>query len=142
MDKIKKLLKTVLEAAQEVKAEDIVGLDLTDVESYADYVVIASGQNDRQIQALSHRITKKVFEEHKRHPLGVEGANTSEWILIDYGDLICHVFAPEVREIYHLEDMWPQLSPLNEEQLQKLITIPPRRSKSAASAPVKKRAKT
>lgn len=141
MDQITKLLKTALKASQEVKAEDIIGLNLTEIESYADYVLIVSAQNDRQMQSLADRILKRVFEEHKRHPLGVEGTDTSEWILIDFGDVICHVFSPEVRDVYHLEDMWPQLAPMDEKALESFVAKPVRRKKVVDERP-KKRVKS
>jgi len=116
-----KLFETVTHACQEIKGENILGLDLSLIESYADYVLIVSGNNERQIQSLADRILQKTYKEHTRHPLGVEGMQISQWILIDYGDVVCHVFSEEARDIYHLEDMWPHITPLDEAGIEALV---------------------
>lgn len=71
----------------------------------ADYFVIASGRSDRQVQALSQAIIDELREEGTR-PLGVEGRSGARWVLIDYGSVIVHLFAPEEREYYGLERLW------------------------------------
>ena len=121
MDKVQNLFKTIIEACQEVKAEDLIALDLRSIESYSDFILIGSAQADRQCKAIADRVLERVFEHHKRHPLGVEGFDTSQWILIDFGDVVCHIFSAEVRDVYHLEDMWPQLTAIPEADFSSLI---------------------
>lgn len=118
MTKLQKLLQSIHQGCLEGKGEHLALLDLSNMESYADAVMLASGTNERQIQAIADRIIQKVFSDHKRHPLGVEGMDASEWVLIDFGDVVCHVFSEEAREVYHLEDMWPKVSPILDEAIE------------------------
>jgi ribosome-associated protein len=94
-----------LHAAGEKKAIDPVVLDLRDIASFTDYFVIVSGQNERQVQAISDEIyeqLKKSGEAAAR----VEGHKTAEWILLDYGDFVVHVFEQKARLFYDLERLW------------------------------------
>ena len=94
-----------LHAAGEKKAIEPVVLDLRDIASFTDYFVIVSGQNDRQVQAISDEIyeqLKKAGETAAR----VEGYKTAEWILLDYGDFVVHVFERKARQFYDLERLW------------------------------------
>jgi len=94
-----------LHAAGEKKAIEPVVLDLRDIASFTDYFVIVSGQNDRQVQAISDEIyehLKKSGETAAR----VEGYKTAEWILLDYGDFVVHVFERKARQFYDLERLW------------------------------------
>jgi ribosome-associated protein len=94
-----------LHAAGEKKAIDPVVLDLREIASFTDYFVIVSGQNERQVQAISDEIyeqLKKAGETAAR----VEGYKTAEWILLDYGDFVVHVFEQKARSFYDLERLW------------------------------------
>jgi ribosome-associated protein len=94
-----------LHAAGEKKAIEPVVLDLRDIASFTDYFVIVSGQNERQVQAISDEIyeqLKKSGETAAR----VEGYKTAEWILLDYGDFVVHVFDQKARQFYDLERLW------------------------------------
>lgn len=94
-----------LHAAGEKKAIDPVVLDLRDIASFTDYFVIVSGQNERQVQAISDEVyeqLKKAGEAAAR----VEGYKTAEWILLDYGDFVVHVFEQKARKFYDLERLW------------------------------------
>jgi len=96
---------TALQAASEKKALDVVVMDLREVASFTDYFVIASGANERQVQAISD----EVFERLKKAgtpPARVEGRQTAEWILLDFGDFIVHVFEDKARKFYDLERLW------------------------------------
>jgi len=102
---------TALQAASEKKAIDIVVLDLREIASFTDYFVIASGANERQVQAISD----EVYERLKK--LGapaarVEGYKTAEWILLDYGDFVVHVFEQKARHFYDLERLWRESKPV------------------------------
>jgi ribosome-associated protein len=91
--------------ASDKKATDIVLLRTAEVTTMADYFVICSGRSDRQLGALGSAIVDELRKEGVR-PLGIEGRANARWILIDYGSVIVHVFAPEEREYYGLERLW------------------------------------
>jgi ribosome-associated protein len=80
-------------------------LDLRDVTSFADFFLICSGSNPRQIQAISEEIGKQLAERNE-YPVSVEGYQNAEWVLADYGDFIVHVFAEQARQYYDLERLW------------------------------------
>lgn len=97
--------QVAVQAAQSKKASDLRVLDLRGVTSFADYFVICSGSNSRQIQAISdevHQQLKKAGET----PLNVEGYENAEWVLMDYGDFLVHVFNEKARAYYDLERLW------------------------------------
>ena len=98
-------VELALHAASEKKAIDPVVLDLSEIASFTDYFVIFSGANERQVQAISDEI----YEQLKKagSPAArVEGYNTAEWILLDYGDFVVHVFEQKARKFYDLERLW------------------------------------
>ena len=104
-DQLDERICTALHAGSEKKAIDPVVLDLRDIASFTDYFVIFSGANERQVQAISDEIyetLKKAGEPAAR----VEGYNTAEWILLDYGDFVVHVFEQKARKFYDLERLW------------------------------------
>ena len=92
--------------AADVKAIDPVELDLRDVLGYTDYFVIATGNTDRQTKAIHDRIHQGMKKEHGLLPRRVEGLGEARWILMDYLDVIVHIFTPEAREFYRLEQLW------------------------------------
>lgn len=110
----KKIFKAVFGACVDTKAQDVKSLNLADIESYTDVVVLASATSDRQMQAIADRVLNQVHTSCKQSPLGVEGYESAQWILIDFGSVICHVFLDSARPLYHLEDMWPQVRPMLE----------------------------
>lgn len=93
------------QAAQEKKAADVRALDLREVTSFADYFVICSGSNPRQIQAISDEVGLALHKAGERLN-SVEGYNNAEWILMDYGDCLVHVFSEKARQYYDLERLW------------------------------------
>ncbi len=96
---------TCAHLADERKAERIVVLEVAPLTVLAEYFVITTGRNERQIRAIVEEVRHRMRElEHT--PLGVEGEPESGWVLIDLGDVIVHVFAPELRELYDLEMLW------------------------------------
>ncbi len=99
-------VKLAIVSASEKKAFDIVALDLREVTSFAEFFVIASGANQRQVQAISDEINEKLKEQLKARPLRIEGYASGEWILLDYGDFIIHIFEQKAREFYDLERLW------------------------------------
>jgi ribosome-associated protein len=96
----------ITEFASDRKALDIVQLDLRGIISYTDYFVICTGRSDRQAKAIHDSIHFGMKEEHGLLPSRVEGVTQAQWILMDYGDVVVHVFTPEMREYYRLEQLW------------------------------------
>ena len=102
-------------AAQEKKALDPIILDLRNISSITDYLVICSAQSEPQIKAIANGVEQVLKEEFERYPLAVDGFPTSQWIVIDYGDVMLHIFHEQKRGVYALEDLWsdaPQVSTL------------------------------
>jgi ribosome-associated protein len=99
------LAHRIVDVASDKKASDIVLLRTAEITSMADYFVIASGRSDRQVQALSKAIVDELRDEGIK-PIGVEGLSSARWVLLDYGSVIVHLFAPEEREYYGLERLW------------------------------------
>ncbi|MEZ5306375.1 MAG: ribosome silencing factor [Pyrinomonadaceae bacterium] len=99
-------LKLAFECADEKKAVDSVILDLRDVTSFTEFFLITSGTNQRQVQAIADEITSKVRKAFKQRPIRVEGYAAAEWVLLDYGDFIVHIFNEKSREFYDLERLW------------------------------------
>lgn len=99
------ILAAVLKSVDDDKAEDIVQIDLRGRSDVADYMVICSGRSSRQVAAISEKLVDRLKQDFRLHTK-VEGKETGDWVLIDTGDVIVHVFRPEVREFYQLEKMW------------------------------------
>ena len=99
-------VKLALHYASEKKAFDMVALDLREIASFAEFFIICSGANQRQVQAISDEINEQVKKQLKQSPIRVEGYRTAEWILLDYGDFIVHIFEEKSREFYDLERLW------------------------------------
>ena len=100
-----RLQKIIVASLEDDKAEDVLALDLTGKAMFCDRMVIASGLADRQIAAMAQHLSEKLHAEGmKRVP--IEGANGSDWVLIDAGDIVIHLFKPEARAMYGLERMW------------------------------------
>ena len=100
-----RLLEIVLTSLEDDKAEEIVKIDLKGKSQMADYMVVASGRSSRQVAAIADHLTDTLKQDYGRSAR-VEGKETGDWVLIDTGDVIVHVFRPEVREFYQLEKMW------------------------------------
>ncbi|MGS4945128.1 ribosome silencing factor [Meridianimarinicoccus sp. RP-17] len=98
-------LARILSSLEDDKAEDVVSIDLRGRTEMADFMVIASGRSSRQVAAMADKLLERL-----KHDLGVackvEGKDQGDWVLIDAGDAIVHLFRPEVREFYQLEKMW------------------------------------
>jgi len=112
LDSIEKL-KVALKAALDKKAEDPTILDLRGLTTLADYFLIVSATSDTHARTIADEVEQKL-KENGILPVNVEGYDQANWILIDYGDLIVHVFRPETRETYSLETLWmdaPRIEP-------------------------------
>lgn len=99
------LLARILTSLDEDKAEDVVQIDLRGKTSIGDYMVICSGRSSRQVVALAEKLVERLKHEFGRSAK-VEGKESGDWVLVDTGDVIVHIFRPEVREFYQLEKMW------------------------------------
>ncbi len=99
------LLATVLSSLNDSKAEDVVQIDLRGKTQIGDHMVICSGRSTRQVSAIAEVLAQRVKDEYG-HAVRTEGKDSGDWVLIDTGDVIVHVFRPEVREFYQLEKMW------------------------------------
>ncbi|MFH1136011.1 MAG: ribosome silencing factor [Pseudomonadota bacterium] len=96
----------IVAAAQEHKAQDLVLLRVDHLTSLADYFLICSGRSSRQVQALADRILEGARLNGGYRPLGIEGQSKGQWVLMDYGEVIVHVFYHETRDFYNLEGLW------------------------------------
>jgi ribosome-associated protein len=101
----KKLLGLVEKSLDDDKAENVVAIDLSGKSSIADYMVIASGRSARQLGAMAEHLQVKLKASGIAR-VGVEGATAGDWVLIDGGDIVIHLFRPDVRGLYNLEKMW------------------------------------
>ena len=112
-DELSRSIKTVLASLEDSKAENIVSIDIQGKSSLGDYMVVASGRSHRHVAAVADQLIKTL----KDAGLGtarVEGLAAADWVLVDAGDIIVHIFRPEVREFYNIEKMW-QAPDLEEE---------------------------
>ncbi len=101
------ILATVKESLANSKAEDIVSIDIAGKSALADYMVIASGRSHRHVNSVADHLLR-ALKQAGFGPSKVEGLSGADWVLIDTGDVIVHIFRPEVREFYALEKMWAQ----------------------------------
>jgi ribosome-associated protein len=101
-----RLATTIAAHAADKKAIDIVALDLREVAGYTDFFVICSGNTDRQTKAIHDAIHQGLKKEHGLLPRRVEGVSEGRWVLMDYLDVVVHVFTPETRDFYRLESLW------------------------------------
>ena len=95
----------VVNALEEVKAQDIKVLDVRRIASFTDLMIIASGSSTRQVKALADKVVEKCTTAGVR-PLGVEGQQEAEWVLVDLVDIVVHVMLPQTRDFYNLEKLW------------------------------------
>jgi ribosome-associated protein len=101
-----RLAEIVAGLALDKKATDVVALDLRAVAGYTDYFVVCSGGSDRQTKAIHDGIHEGLKKQHGILPRRVEGLSEARWILMDYLDVVVHVFTPETRDFYRLEQLW------------------------------------
>jgi len=99
------LTDLVVEALDDVKAKDIVRLDVRDATTVTDYMVVASGTSSRHVKALVDNVAEKA-KAAGHQPIGIEGEEGGEWVLLDLQDTLVHVMLPRVREFYNLEKLW------------------------------------
>jgi ribosome-associated protein len=104
---VEETLKLILSRLEDMKAEDTVTIDLRGKSAFSDYMVVTTGRSNRHVGAVAENVAKGLKETGIKK-VHVEGLPNSDWVLIDSGDVIVHVFRPEVREFYNLERLWMQ----------------------------------
>ena len=100
-----KLADLIVDALDDVKGQKIVKLDVRDMTTVTDYMIVASGTSNRHVQALVDNVAEKAKAAGRR-PIGIEGEEGGEWVLLDLEDALVHVMLPKVREFYNLEKLW------------------------------------
>ena len=106
----KELLDRILTSLEESKAEDVIAISLKGKSEIADHMVICSGRSTRQVTAMAEILADQLKHEFSIFPK-IEGKDQGDWVLLDAGDVIVHVFRPEVREFYQLEKLWQGIRP-------------------------------
>jgi ribosome-associated protein len=105
------LANLILDVLDEHSAQDIIEIDIRGKSSISDYMIVASGRSNRHVGALSDYLIKSLKNTGKKN-IGIEGLKSCDWVLIDVGDVIVHLFRPEVRAFYNIEKIWSMPSPL------------------------------
>lgn len=112
-EEVDERVKLALRCATEKKATDPILLNLRGIADFTDFFIITSGTNQRQVQAIADEIEEKMKKEYDESPISFEGYQSAEWILMDYGDFIVHIFDQEAREFYDLERLWRDAQKVN-----------------------------
>lgn len=112
-DPIYRMALSAARAAEEKKGGDIVLLEVSQISTLADYFLLVSGYSLTQVRAIVRAIEEKIWEEWQQAPRRIEGQESGSWVLVDYADLIVHVFMQEEREYYDLESFWAQANRVN-----------------------------
>ena len=99
------IARLITDTMKDLKAEDVQTFDVRALTTMTDFMIIASGRSNRQVKAIADKVIETAKTRRIR-PLGVEGQNQAEWILIDFGDVIAHIMHPTTREYYQLEKLW------------------------------------
>lgn len=99
-------VRLAIHCANEKQAIDMIALDLREIASFTEFFVIASGANQRQVQAISDEINEQLKKQLGARPVRIEGYSGAEWILLDYGDFVVHIFDKDAREFYDLARLW------------------------------------
>lgn len=105
-DELDENLRLAIRCAADKKAEKMVGLDLRPVASFTEFFVICSAANQRQVQAIADEISEQLKKQFRQGPVRIEGYSGAEWVLLDYGDFVFHIFDKDARDFYDLERLW------------------------------------
>lgn len=138
---IKKMKAAVIDALEEIKAKNIVMLNVSKLTSLFDYLVVASGDSNRQTRALASNV-KDRLKELGASVVGSEGEESGDWVLVDLGDIVVHVMQPAIRDYYHLEELWREGKiEYPKPELKKVATKKPAGTKAPGAATAKPKAK-
>lgn len=129
----KEKLRIALRAVDDKQAQDVVVLDISEIAAFASYFLLCSGDSSRQIQAIVDEVELKL-REAKIRPTHIEGYRNAEWVLMDYLDLVVHVFSKKAREYYDLERLWRDGKRLEVKKLLQARKAPARPRKAAKKA--------
>lgn len=102
------LNKAIVDALENVKGQKIAELDVTELSDIMDHLIIVNGTSNRHVKSLANNVVEELKPLGHR-PIGVEGMDSGEWVLVDYGDTVVHVMLPEMREFYELEKLWSKV---------------------------------
>jgi ribosome-associated protein len=105
-------LKACADAASDKKAEDITLLDMRGLSSFTDYFLICSGASEPQLKAIANGVRQEMKEKYDRKPIYEDGFPASQWVILDFGDLLIHIFHKDKRGYYGLEDLWSDAKPI------------------------------
>lgn len=101
------LVEAAIKGLQDMKAVDVVSIDLSDIDNtFCKYFIICNGTSNTHVDSLAESVVKTVREECDDRPMHVEGQQIGQWVLVDYADVIVHIFQKEYRDLYQLEDLW------------------------------------
>jgi len=109
------LKEQVIKALEDVKGQEIVCMDIRELTDIADFMIVATGNSNRQVKALVNNVVEEVKKSGVQ-PIGVEGQEQAEWVLVDLADVIVHVMLPKVREYYDIERLW-SMTPSKREEI-------------------------
>ncbi len=107
------LNKLIIEALDDLKAQNIVSLDVTSMSDVMDTLIVASGTSNRHVKSLAHNVIDESKQQNVR-PIGIEGMEAADWVLVDYGSVVVHVMLPQARQFYDLEKLW---TPIEEDSV-------------------------
>ena len=105
-DQLDPELQLAIRCADDKKAVNMIVLDLREIASFTEFFMIASGTNPRQVQAIADEINEQLKKQLRRRPVRIEGYSGAEWVLLDYGDFVIHLFDKDARDFYDLERLW------------------------------------
>ena len=111
------LSKIICLAAQERKAQQIVVLNVSEQSTCGEHIILCNGMATRQVRAVAENVLYTLKKQYNRLPLGVEGRGVDQWVIVDYGSVILHVFQPEMREYYDLDGLWAEAPRISLESL-------------------------
>lgn len=106
------MARLIIDLVADKKGENIILMDLRDLSPITDYFVIGSATNERQLNAITEHVRDELKKRERLYPWRIEGRGDSGWVLMDYGDVVVHLFSPDVRSYYDLESLWRDASVL------------------------------
>lgn len=111
----KELLSLIESALDDLKAQNVISLDVSSLTDLTDYMVIATGTSNRHVNSLAEHVELEAKKAGHR-ALGVEGKDASEWVLVDFADVVVHIMQPAIRSFYDLEGLWSDMGEISEQQ--------------------------